>query len=111
MIIRWEPGVPNDPSTGNPLPADSGLRVPEYHINETSGREDFQGYRIYRYEGETFSGDPLHQSLLLGEYDKIDGRGFDTGLPDLTADGKREVHRYDAEGRPRLLVLGRPRSA
>lgn len=90
VVIRWEPGVENDPDSGEQLPADSALRVPEYHINESSGRLDFQGYRIYRHEGESFTGDQIAESLLLAEFDLIDGRGFDTGLPDLTADGQRE---------------------
>lgn len=90
IIIRWEPGTDVDPVTNEPLPTDSGLRSPEYHINESSGRPDFQGYRIYRYEGESFTGEPKEQSLLLAEFDKIDGRGFDTGLPELRADGRRE---------------------
>lgn len=90
VIIRWEPGTDTDPETGFALDADSPLRIPEHHINETSARPDFQGYRIFRYEGEKFSADPVGQSVVLAELDKIDDRGFNTGLPDLTPDGKRQ---------------------
>ena len=90
VIIQWEPGTDTDPETGITLPTDSPLRVPEHHINKTSARPDFQGYRIYRYEGESFTIDPVAQSVILAEFDQIDERGFNTGLPELTIDGKRE---------------------
>ena len=90
VIIRWEPGTDIDPETGYALPTDSPLRIPEHHINTTSARPDFQGYRIFRYEGEDIVGDPITGSVLLAEFDQIDELGFNTGLPDLTVDGKRE---------------------
>jgi hypothetical protein len=90
VIIRWEPGTDVDPETQLSLAADSPLRIPEHHINETSARPDFQGYRIFRYEGEKFGTDPIAQSVLVAELDQIDDRGFNTGLPDLNVDGKRE---------------------
>lgn len=90
VILRWEPGTDEDPDTGDPLPAESPLRVPEYHINKTSARLDFQGYRVFRYEGENFTGVATEQAVLVAEFDIVDGRGFDTGLPELTLDGLRE---------------------
>ena len=56
VIIRWAPGDSLD-SEGNVLVSDSALRSPEHHISDLTGKEDFQGYIIYRYRGE----DPARQ--------------------------------------------------
>ncbi|MBC8424066.1 hypothetical protein H8E07_08070 [bacterium] len=92
VILSWAPGDSLAEDGGGdpyPLPLDDPRRSPEHHISVITGREDFQGYRIYRYLGEAFTSDPNEQSLLVAEFDKIDGFGFDTGLPPLDAAGKR----------------------
>jgi hypothetical protein len=66
------------------------LRSPEHHISELTGREHFQGYRIYRYQGKSIGLDPFQVSDLVAQFDIIDGLGFDTGLPPLGEDGLRE---------------------
>jgi hypothetical protein len=80
-VLRWEPG--------DSLATDQARRSPEYHISSITGRFDFQGYRVYRYQGTTISADPYRLATLVAEYDKVDGVGFDTGLPALDQDGKR----------------------
>jgi len=90
VIMRWAPGDSLD-AAGNPLPTDSPLRSPEHHISRSTNKPDFQGYRVYRYQGETISQDPYSLATLVAEYDKIDGVGFDTGLPPLNDEGLREV--------------------
>ncbi len=89
VIISWAPGDSLDAS-GAPLPVDSGLRSPEHHISETTAREDFQGYRVLRYQGTIIDGIPEEVSTLVAEFDKVDGIGFDTGLPPLNSEGMRE---------------------
>ncbi len=90
VILEWEPGTPTD-EFGNPLEADNPARSPEHHISAITGNPDFQGYRIWRYQAEDFSaGLPKEVAQLVGEYDVVDGIGFDTGLPPLNEDGKRE---------------------
>lgn len=81
VILRWWPGDPDA--------TDPALQSPEHHISTLTGRPDFQGYRIYRYQGATITSDPYRLATLVAEYDKIDGVGFDTGLPPLDADGLR----------------------
>lgn len=87
VILNWEPGTDVD-EEGNELGSDDPRRSPEHHISKITARPDFQGYRVYRYRGETFSGDPYEEATLVAQFDKIDGVGFDTGLPELV-DGKR----------------------
>jgi hypothetical protein len=87
VILSWTPGVDVD-QDGNELISDDPLRSPEHHISKITARPDFQGYRIFRYRGETFGGDPYVEATLVAQFDKIDGIGFDTGLPELS-DGKR----------------------
>lgn len=89
VIMTWTPGDSLD-ADGNPLPTDSALRSPEHHISETTAREDFQGYRVFRYQGDIIAGIPEEVATLVAEFDIIDGIGFDTGLPPLTAGGKRQ---------------------
>lgn len=89
VIMRWTPGDSVN-AEGQPLPPDSALRSPEHHISETTGREDFQGYRIYRVQDEIISGIPEEVATLVAEFDIVDGIGFDTGLPPLNSDGQRE---------------------
>jgi hypothetical protein len=87
--VTWDPGTPVD-ADGQPLLADDPARAPEHHLSDANGEEDFQGYRIYRYQGETIAGDPFEESSIIAQFDVVDGIGFDTGLPPLNADGKRE---------------------
>ncbi len=89
VILTWAPGDSLD-ADGGDLPLESPLRSPEHHISDITGRKDFQGYRIYRYQGENIVGEPFEISNLVAQYDIIDGVGFDTGLPPLNEDGLRE---------------------
>jgi len=89
IILHWAPGDSLD-AAGNELPSDSPLRASEHHISLVTGRPDFQGYRIYRYQGASVPGNPYETAVLVAEFDKIDGVGFDTGLPPLNEDGDRE---------------------
>jgi hypothetical protein len=87
--LRWAPGDSLD-ADGNERPNDDPARSPEHHISDITGRPDFQGYRVYRYQGLTIDEDPYTVATLVAQYDKIDGVGFDTGLPPLNEDGERE---------------------
>jgi len=89
VILHWAPGDSLDDS-GAELPNDNPLRSPEHHISTTTGQEDFQGYRIYRYQAQNISDDPYELAEMVAEFDIIDGRGFDTGLPPLNEEGHRE---------------------
>ncbi len=89
VTLTWAPGDSLD-MDGNDLPPDSPLRSPEHHISEITAKEDFQGYIIYRYRGETLDGKGEEVSEVVAMLDKIDGKGFDTGLPPLNEDGLRE---------------------
>ncbi len=82
VVLSWFPGDPD-------AAADDPSRSPEHHISSTTGKADFQGYRIYRFQGDTFTDDPYELATLIAEYDVIDGNGFDTGLPPLDAQGNR----------------------
>ncbi len=81
VILRWLPG---DPDAEDPA-----LRAPEHHISSITGKPDFQGYRIYRFQGAAITSDPYRIATLVAEFDRIDGVGFDTGLPPLDAQGRR----------------------
>ena len=87
--LRWAPGDSLD-AGGEPLPSDDPRRSPEQHISLITGKPDFQGYRIYRYQGTNIDRDPYELSTLVAEFDIVDGIGFDTGLPPLMQDGRRE---------------------
>lgn len=89
VILSWAPGDSLD-GGGEPLPADSPLRSPEHHISTITGRPDFQGYRVYRYQGALISEDPYALATLVAQFDRVDGFGFDTGLPSLNDQGRRE---------------------
>jgi hypothetical protein len=89
VTLRWAPGDSLD-AAGQPLPADDPRRSPEQHISTITGKPDFQGYRVYRYQGLTIDQDPYTLATLVAQYDIIDGIGFDTGLPPLNDDGLRE---------------------
>ncbi len=89
VMLMWAPGDSLDADSGEPLQVDDPRRSPEHHISTITGRPDFQGYRIYRYQGTTFTEDPFSLATLVAEYDKVDGIGFDTGLPPLDAAGRR----------------------
>jgi hypothetical protein len=80
-ILRWAPGDSNS--------SDPARRSPEYHLSATTGKPDFQGYRIYRYQGNVISSEPTKLAQLVAQYDKPDGVGFDTGLPPVDRDGLR----------------------
>ncbi len=82
VLLSWPPG---DPDAEDPA-----LRSPEHHISAITGRPDFQGYRIYRFQGEAITDDPYRIATLVAQYDQIDGIGFDTGLPPLNALDRRE---------------------
>lgn len=92
-ILSWAPGdsVGVVPPGTEPvvLPPDDPRRSPEHHVSTITGKPDFQGYRIYRYQGETISSDPYRLATMVAEFDRIDGIGFDTGLPPLDAQGRR----------------------
>jgi len=87
--LRWAPGDSLGPDGGE-LPPQDPRRSPEQHISEITDKLDFQGYRIYRYQGLNIDRDPYELATVVAEFDKIDGFGFDTGLPPLNADGQRE---------------------
>ncbi len=87
--LQWAPGDSID-ADGDPLPTDHPGRSPEQHISTITGKLDFQGYQIYRYQGSTIDRDPFELSTLVAQFDIIDGVGFDTGLPPLNEDGLRE---------------------
>jgi hypothetical protein len=88
VIIHWAAGDSLD-AEGQALPLDSPLRSPEHHISQITGREDFQGYRVYRYQSLSITGNPFETATLVAQFDRIDGTGFDTGLPPLDPDGRR----------------------
>ena len=87
--LQWAPGDSLD-ADGVILLSDDSRRSPEQHISKITGKPDFQGYRIYRYQGLTIDQDPYTLAKLVAQFDKIDGVGFDTGLPPLNEDGLRE---------------------
>jgi hypothetical protein len=87
--LQWAPGDSLD-ADGEELASDDPRRSPEQHISTITGKPDFQGYRIYRYQGLEFDRDPYELSTLVAQFDKIDGVGFDTGLPPLNEEGLRE---------------------
>ncbi len=88
VVLTWAPGDSLD-TGGVELPGDSPLRSPEHHLSTVTGQEDFQGYRIFRYQGLDFTGDPYDIAEMVAQFDIIDGRGYDTGLPSLNEDGMR----------------------
>ena len=90
-VLAWAPGDSAEVIDGELvlLSEDDPRRSPEYHVSIITGRGDFQGYRVYRYLGDTFTDDPNVQSTLVAQFDKVDGIGFDTGLPPRGADGRR----------------------
>ena len=90
--LVWTPGDSlgvDDTGETYVLPNDHPDRSPEHHISQVSAKNDFQGYRVYRFQGTTFTATPYEQATLVAQFDKIDGVGFDTGLPPLDADGNR----------------------
>jgi hypothetical protein len=92
IVLKWEPGdsvAVVEPDSVVTLPNDDPRRSPEFHISSTTGKLDFEGYRVYRYQGENFTGDPYAEATLVAEFDKVDGIGFDTGLPPLDEQGRR----------------------
>ena len=91
VILKWDTGFLLDPATGDTLRGDDPRRSPEYHLSDQTGKPDFQGYRVYSYQGDEIPDDPFLIATLVAQYDKIDGVGFDTGLPPLNENGQREV--------------------
>ncbi len=92
ITLAWAPGDSvgqNNEGEWVPLISDDPRRSPEHHISLITNQPDFQGYRVFRYQGESFTADPNLQATLVAQFDVIDGVGFDTGLPPLGADGKR----------------------
>ncbi|MFH1843257.1 MAG: hypothetical protein ABIF77_08605 [bacterium] len=89
VILKWAPGDTVNPDTGETLQVDDPLRSPEHHISTITGKPDFQGYRIYRFQGETIPDDPYSIATLVAEFDLMDDFGFNTGLPTRGADGDR----------------------
>jgi len=87
--LQWAPGDSLD-EAGNVLDPEDSRRSPEHHISTITGKPDFQGYRVYRYAGLDITGDPYEISDMIAQFDKIDGIGFDTGLPPINEDGFRE---------------------
>lgn len=89
VVLHWAPGDSLD-EVGAELPGDNPARSPEHHISTSTGQQDFQGYRVYRHQGAGFTGIPEEIVEMVAEFDIVDGRGFDTGLPPLNEDGHRE---------------------
>lgn len=89
VILRWAPGDSLS-EEGLPLSLDDPARSPEHHISNITNQEDFQGYRILRYQGREIDTDPLLVAEVVAQFDKVDGIGFDTGLPPLNDEGLRE---------------------
>ncbi|PID81284.1 hypothetical protein CSB20_03590 [bacterium DOLZORAL124_64_63] len=89
VVISWAPGDSLD-ADGNVLGGEDPRRSPEHHISNATGQEDFQGYRIFRYQGLNISEDPYQLAEMVAQFDIVDGIGFDTGLPPLNAEGKRQ---------------------
>ncbi|MCP4291225.1 MAG: hypothetical protein GY780_05260 [bacterium] len=87
--IQWAPGDSLD-ADNNVRVVDDPLRSPEHHISTITGQYDFQGYRVYRFQGENFTLEPEDESQIVAQFDIVDGRGFDTGLPPLNENGLRE---------------------
>ncbi len=85
VILRWKPGVDTPPESYDPV-----LASPEYHRNQFTLDHDFQGYRIYRLQAASISGDPREQASLLAQFDVVDSVGFNVGMPPLNAGGERE---------------------
>ncbi|HKK71364.1 MAG TPA: hypothetical protein VKA86_09105 [Candidatus Krumholzibacteria bacterium] len=88
--LRWDPGERPEPGAYDPATAS-----PEFHRSVLTNEPDFQGYRIYRIDGDVVTEDPFEQAALIAEFDidtNVDGtsddRGFNTGLPPLV-DGQR----------------------
>ena len=110
VVLRWAPGDSVD-AAGDPLPYDSPLRGSEHHVSIVTGEPDFQGYRVYRFQGESLDlepgqGDPTDAATLVAQFDVKDGIGFDTGLPPLNADGLREFRDTGLlEGFPYLYAV------
>ena len=108
------PAIPWTP-TGKPLPPDSPLRSPEHHISEITGREDFQGYRIYRYQGEIISGIPRRCRDPGGRVRHHRRHRFRHRPAAAERRRAARVRRHRSAGRLPLLVLGdllqRPGSA
>lgn len=88
VIIGWAAGDSLD-TQGQVLPVDAPERSPEHHISLITRREDFQGYRVYRFQGTSISGNPFETATLVAQFDRIDGIGFDTGLPPKDEHGRR----------------------
>lgn len=88
VIVSWAAGDSLD-GQGQVLPPDAPERSPEHHISLITRREDFQGYRIYRFQGTSISGNPFETATLVAQFDRIDGIGFDTGLPPKDEEGRR----------------------
>jgi hypothetical protein len=81
VILTWDPGDSNA--------TDPALRSPEHHISAITGKPDFQGYRVYRFQGQTITEEPYRIATMVAQFDKVDGNGFDTGLPPLDDHGRR----------------------
>lgn len=81
VILTWSPG--------DSAAVDEAGQSPEFHRSSITNKRDFQGYRIFRFQGETITRDPYSLATLVAEYDRIDGVGFDTGLPPFDLDGRR----------------------
>ncbi len=90
LVLTWVPGDSLASTIRSDLRAAQRPRGRRRAPHQPHHRKpDFQGYRIYRFQGETFSGDPYEEANLIAEFDIVDGVGFDTGLPPLGADGLR----------------------
>lgn len=89
VLLHWAPGDSLD-ADGNELPSDDPLRSPEHHISNATGQPDFQGYRVFRYQGQTITENPYDLADMVAQFDVIDGIGYDTGLPPLNEDGHRQ---------------------
>ncbi|NND71631.1 MAG: hypothetical protein HKN43_08630 [Rhodothermales bacterium] len=60
-------------------------RSPEVVFDPVSGRQDFEGYRIYRSNpGDDQSGNILDEATIIAQYDRVGNRtGFNNGFDDV----------------------------
>ncbi len=93
QLTRYVLPTPPAPPNLKVVPSSGKVTLYWDDISERSrdlitGYRDFEGYRIYRSKlGDDFQGAGLLSSMrLVGEYDIVDGIGYDTGLDSIILD-------------------------